>query len=174
VSQALTAAGIRVVRFAFPTCDSSDGAVRDERLATCIREAASARLVGQHLVLGGLSRGARVSAELVEELGAVALLALAYPFHGRRDPDPRGREQLLAALRVPVLLCQGTRDSLGNRPQVEGYALPRHVSIHWVDEANHALQPRPRSGLTQEDALGAIARASTAFVLGLPQSSAAS
>jgi hypothetical protein len=115
-------------------------------------------------VLGGLSRGARVSIGLVEELGAVAVLAFAYPFHGRHDPDPHGRARELSAVSVPVLLCQGTRDTHGNRQQVVGYRLPPHIHVHWLPDANHALRPRPSSGHRQEAQLAEATQRAAAFI----------
>jgi predicted alpha/beta-hydrolase family hydrolase len=167
IAAGLASEGLRVVRFAFPPCDVKDGAERDALLAEHIRGAAALRGPQQRLVLAGLSRGARVSATLIDELDAVGLLGFAYPFHARHDPDPGGRVEALAALSVPALLCQGTRDSHGNRQQVQGYHLPAHVRVHWLEDANHALQPRARSGHTQAEQLARAAALAAAFVTGL-------
>jgi predicted alpha/beta-hydrolase family hydrolase len=156
-------AGLRVCSFSFPPCDTPDGAVRDALLAQHIR-AHSARKPGTRLILAGLSRGARVSVSLVEELGADCLIALAYPFHARSDPDPGDRVQQLAAVPVPTLLFQGTRDSHGNQQQVRGYTLPAHIHVHWLEDANHALRPRARSGHTQAEQLHEVLRAATSFL----------
>lgn len=156
----LVAAGLQVVRFAAP--EPVDAAFAD-----AIRRAAATCLPHQRLVLAGLSRGARVSVGLVDELGAVCLVAFAYPFHARRDPHPRGRVSELAHLSVPVLLCQGTRDALGNREQVRGYHLPGHVRVHWLEDANHALHPRARSGHTLRGQLTEAAAVVAAFIRAL-------
>ena len=107
-------AGFQVVRFAAPCSDSNDSNALDALMAERIRQATELHLKEQTLVLAGLSRGARVSAMLLEELGASGLVGFAYPFHGREDPNPRGREKALAQVHQPVLICQGTRDSHGN------------------------------------------------------------
>lgn len=185
----LAAAGLRVARFADPS-PAGDAPRRDAALATKIREAAAARRAGHPgsarllralrdpgggrvdrdgLVLAGFSRGARVSAGLVVELGAVGLVGLAYPFHGRRDPDPKGRVEELVAAGVPTLVCQGTRDSHGNREQVRGYGLPRRIRLHWLVDANHALNPRARSGQPREALLAEAAAVIVAFVRSLAQ-----
>ncbi|MDP6947059.1 MAG: hypothetical protein QF464_23115, partial [Myxococcota bacterium] len=166
-AEGLAAAGIRVLRFAFPPCDEPDGALRDALLETHIREAAGERASHQALVLAGLSRGARVSASLVEPLGAVGLVGFAYPFHGRQDPHPRGRAEALGRVSVPVLICQGTRDSHGNQQQVRGYRLPPHIRLHWLVDANHALHPRARSGHTQASQLADATALAAAFIQGL-------
>ena len=167
LATALGEAGIRVVRFAFPPCDDPDGGVRDALLAAHIRQAAATRADGVHLVLGGLSRGARVSVSLLTELGAVGLLGFAYPFHGRHDPDPGDRVSALAGAPVPCLICQGTRDTRGNRQQVRGYGLPEHVRLHWLEDATHALRPRPRSGFSQAELLAEAAAVSARFIQSL-------
>ncbi|MGB0591868.1 MAG: alpha/beta family hydrolase [Myxococcota bacterium] len=164
IAQGLGEAGVRVVRFPFPYCETSDGARRDALLAEHIREAAALKAPSQRLILGGLSRGARVSGELANDLGAIALLAFAYPFHPRHDPDPGQRAKALGELTVPVMLFQGTRDSRGNRQQVLGYGLPNHVQVHWLDDANHALEPRLRSGHTQADQLAQAVTLAASFL----------
>jgi len=168
ISEALGAAGIRVVRFGFPDCESRDGELRDGLLRDLIEAAVSAHLGERQLILGGLSRGARVSASLVASLGARGLLGFAYPFHGREDPDTQGRERALASLAVPALICQGTRDSHGNREQVRGYHLPAHIRVHWLEDANHALRPRERSGFTQAEQLTDACRVAADFIATLP------
>jgi predicted alpha/beta-hydrolase family hydrolase len=168
ISQELAEAGFRVVRFGFPDCDSRDTAARDHLLAEQIRGAVAEHLGERQLILGGLSRGARVSASLLDSLGGVGLLGFAYPFHGREDPDTGGRERDLAALRAPALICQGTRDSHGNREQVRGYRLPEHIRVHWLEDANHALRPRERSGFTQAEQLVEACRVAADFIRALP------
>ena len=153
ISNGLANAGIRVIRFEFPFCESNDSEIRDKLLADEIRKAAAKKKTGQTLVLGGQSRGARVSAGLVHELKARALVGFAYPFHARSDPHPHGRERELAELNLPVLICQGTRDSHGNREQVASYRLPKNIRLLWLEDANHALHPRARSNTNQEEQL---------------------
>lgn len=149
IADGLGEAGVRVVRFPFPPCDAEDGATRDGLLATQIREASSLRGPTQRLILAGLSRGARVSASLAGALGAAGVVGFAYPFHPRHDPDPGTRVEDLIQVPVPMLICQGTRDSHGNAQQIRGYRLPPQLQLHWLEDANHALHPRPRSGQTQ-------------------------
>lgn len=167
IAAALGAAGIRVVWFAFPPCESRDPAVRDAVLADSIRSAATLRAPTQTLVLGGLSRGARVSVSLLGELGAAGLLGFSYPFHARQNPNPGGRVRALAGIDVPALICQGTRDSRGNQQQVRGYGLPEHIQVHWHLDANHALMPRPSSGLDQGEQLAMAASLAVGFVRAL-------
>ncbi|MFT7521339.1 MAG: putative alpha/beta-hydrolase family hydrolase [Kiritimatiellia bacterium] len=160
IAHGFAKAGLLVVRFDCP----SPTATPDASLAVQIRDAAAAREPHQRLVLAGLSRGARVSATLIEELGAVGLVGFAYPFHPRHDPDPGDRVRQLCRVPVPALICQGTRDSHGNQQQVRGYNLPAHVAVHWLFDANHALRPRARSGCTQESQLAQAAQVAATFI----------
>ena len=162
IEAGLVAHGLRVGRFPFPDCDDADAA-RDAAVEARIRQAAAELGPEQALVLAGLSRGARISAMLADALGAVAVLAFAYPFHPRNDPDPGDRVARLAAVKTPVWLGQGTRDSHGNRQQVAGYDLA-NVRVHWLEDANHAPHPRARSGATQATQLSEATRACVDFL----------
>ncbi len=175
IAEGLANAGVRVARFPFPPLRdprilADDATARDALLATAIREVVEYRRPQQRLVLAGVSRGARVSGSLVDTLGAAGLLAFAYPFHPRQDPDVGDRVEALSCLRVPALICQGTRDSHGNRQQVRGYRLPPHIRVYWLEDANHALHPRARSGHTQAQQLAEATVVAAAFIRSLPAS----
>ncbi len=144
IAEALAASGVRVVRFAAPV----DGA--DADWVAAIAAFASGRVESQRLVIGGQSRGARVCVSLAGALGAEAMLLWSYPFHPRRSQTSLGGLDALKACSVPVWLCQGSRDALGNREQVRGYALSDNVRVHWLEDANHDLVPRERSGFRRE------------------------
>jgi predicted alpha/beta-hydrolase family hydrolase len=64
------------------------------------------------LVVGGRSAGARVACRTARTLGAVAVLALAFPLHPPGRPD-RSRAGELAAAGVPTVVVQGERDPFG-------------------------------------------------------------
>src|SRR3546814_6930287 len=90
---------------------------------------------------------------------------LGYPCHPTGRPE-RLRTAHLAALRTPCLICQGTRDPLGNAEEVAGYALAPGIRLHWAADGDHDLKPRKASGRTAEqnwteavDALDEIGRA---------------
>jgi predicted alpha/beta-hydrolase family hydrolase len=70
-------------------------------------------LVPAHVpvVVGGRSSGARVACRTAEELGAAAVLALAFPLHPPGKPD-RSRAGELPA-RLPTLVVNGDRDPFG-------------------------------------------------------------
>lgn len=71
-----------------------------------------AELEGAPLVVGGRSAGARVACRTAAQVGADAVLCLAFPLHPPGRPD-KSRLPELAAVDVPVLVVQGDRDSFG-------------------------------------------------------------
>jgi predicted alpha/beta-hydrolase family hydrolase len=74
-----------------------------------------AGLSGSPLVVGGRSAGARVACRTAEQVGAGAVLCLAFPLHPPGRPE-RSRLEELTAVRVPVLVVQGGRDPFGMPP----------------------------------------------------------
>ena len=72
-------------------------------------------LEGAPLVAGGRSAGARVACRTAEQVGADAVLCLAFPLHPPGRPE-RSRLPELEAVQVPVLVIQGDRDAFGIPP----------------------------------------------------------
>jgi predicted alpha/beta-hydrolase family hydrolase len=75
-------------------------------------------LDGLPLIVGGRSLGARVACRTAEEVGAVAVLCLAFPLHAPgRGGDPKAsRIEELDGVKVPTLVVQGERDPFGMPP----------------------------------------------------------
>jgi uncharacterized protein len=67
------------------------------------------------LVQGGRSNGARVACRTAQAVGAVAVLALAFPLHppGKAGDPARSRVGELRSAGVPVLVINGERDPFG-------------------------------------------------------------
>ncbi len=117
------------------------------------------------VIIGGFSLGARIAANITPTVGPLGLLCLGFPFHRRADPQGRHGLAALHAVRVPTLIVQGSRDPHGDRPQVHSYgALPSCVRVHWLDDGNHRLRPRIRSGHTVDGHLWDAAEASIDFL----------
>ena len=85
------------------------------------------------LVVGGRSSGARVACRTAAELGAAAVVALAFPTRPPRTPD-RDRLDELAAPPVPVLVVQGERDPFGIPPAAPGR------TVHLLAGATHTIR----------------------------------
>ena len=84
------------------------------------------------LIAGGRSSGARVACRTAKETGAVAVLCLAFPVHPPGRPE-KSRIGELDAVKVPVLVVQGTRDPFGMPPPRRGRTI---VQV----EADHSLR----------------------------------
>jgi predicted alpha/beta-hydrolase family hydrolase len=70
---------------------------------------------GLPLVQGGRSNGARLACRTALAVGAVAVVALAFPLHppGKADAPERSRAPELRSAGVPVLVVNGDRDPFG-------------------------------------------------------------
>jgi predicted alpha/beta-hydrolase family hydrolase len=66
---------------------------------------------GVPLIVGGRSSGARVACRTARALGAVGVVALAFPLHPPAHPDRSRADEL--ATGVPTLVVNGDRDPFG-------------------------------------------------------------
>ena len=101
-------------------------------------------LAGLPMVTGGRSSGARVACRTAADVGAVAVLCLAFPFIPPGKGPEKSREDELDAVAVPVLIVQGESDQFGMPPEAPG----REVA---VVAGNHGLK-------TDLDAVGDAVR----------------
>jgi uncharacterized protein len=117
----------------------------------------------QPLVTGGRSAGARVACRTATDLGAAAVVALAFPVH----PPGRPERSRLAELResgVPTLVVQGERDSFG-RPAEFPADLGPDVEIRPIPAADHSFAVPKSSGRTRDDVLAGVATTVADWVL---------
>ena len=82
----------------------------------------SGELGGLPLVVGGRSLGARVACRTTHQVGAVAVLCLAFPLEppARAGKPRKNRLEELEAVEVPVLVVQGESDRFGMPPAGPG------------------------------------------------------
>lgn len=104
------------------------------------------------LVVGGRSAGARVACRTAVEVGAAAVLALAFPLHPPGRPD-RTRAGELADCPLPRLVLQGTRDAFGTAAEL-AFAVPSARVVE-VPGADHSLRA---------DRLGPVLHEALAFL----------
>jgi len=64
---------------------------------------------GDRLILAGKSMGSRVGCHLALEESVAGLVCFGYPLRGQNG---KLRDEVLVALRTPILFIQGTRDTL--------------------------------------------------------------
>jgi hypothetical protein len=169
VAAGLGAGGIGVVRFEFPYMRerSASGRKRGPDRAPVLRESwievVTALGDPRTLIIGGKSMGGRIASMLADELGVAGLVCLGYPFHPPDKPQAL-RTAHLAALRTRTLIVQGTRDTMGTREDVAGYALSPAIELFWIEDGDHSLKPRRRSGHDEAGALASALSAICAFV----------
>jgi predicted alpha/beta-hydrolase family hydrolase len=169
----IAAAGYRVARFEFPymAARRGDGRKRPPDRAPVLLQAwrdAIVKIDGP-VVIGGKSMGGRIASLIAADRPPPrvrGLLCLGYPFYGagRRD---KPRIAHLAGIAVPTLICQGTRDPLGDRATVAALALRDPIRLCWIEDGDHDLKPRRRSSRSAEDAWGEALDAIGAFLSGL-------
>jgi uncharacterized protein len=87
--------------------------------------------LGVPVISGGRSAGSQVACRTAEQLGARAVLALAYPLLGP------GRPAELLATGRPTLVLQGASDPFGRPGQFP--ALPPEIEMVEIPAANHTF-----------------------------------
>jgi len=125
---------------------------------------------GDKVVLAGKSMGGRIGCHLALEARVDGLVCLGYPLRGQNG---KLRDEVLLALKTPVLFVQGTRDNLCALPELE--QVRTHMSarseLFVVESGDHSLQAAKTSlkarGITQTDVEQAIVRAVGAFAASL-------
>jgi predicted alpha/beta-hydrolase family hydrolase len=172
IAEGLAARGFSVVRFEFPYMrekrrgGAKRGPDRQDVLVHAWRDAIEALGGARSLVLGGKSLGGRIASLIADEVGAKGLVCLGYPFH------PPGRPRVLRTrhlerLNTPTLIVQGARDSMGSREEVPEYTLSSRIHVTWIEDGDHSLKPRRRSGCDPAQALANAVDHVATFVTGL-------
>ncbi|MEE9301576.1 MAG: alpha/beta family hydrolase [Alphaproteobacteria bacterium] len=168
-AQGLAKEDLRVVRFEFPYMRAwrETGVRRPPDPGPVLVETwqqVTAALNGETpLVIGGKSLGGRIASLIADDVGALGLVCLGYPFHPPGRPERRRVEHLLR-LKTPTLIVQGTRDPFGRPDEVAGYGLPSTIELAWIEEGDHSYRPPARSGHTVEQNLTKAVNAVAAFV----------
>jgi predicted alpha/beta-hydrolase family hydrolase len=119
------------------------------------------------VVLAGKSMGSRIGCHVALEEPVDALVCLGYPLRGTRGAL---RDEVLLALRTPILFAQGTRDALC--PLDDLAAVRRRMkapsALHVVEGGNHSLEVGVRAlraaGETQREVDARILAAIAAFL----------
>lgn len=168
VTTGLAAHGLRVARFEFAymrgrAAGTRRGPDRMPALQQAFREAVTLA-AAPRVALAGKSMGGRIATMLADELSAVAAVAFGYPFHPPGKPDQL-RTAHLQSLRTPTLILQGERDPFGKPDEVPGYGLSAAITVQWLEDGDHSLAPRKKSGHTAAQHLATACAAAADFVL---------
>ncbi len=163
---------IATLRYQFPFMEQ--GSKRPDRPAlaqTTVRAAVgmAARLhPSLPLFAGGKSFGGRMTSQAQAEapLPSVrGLIFLGFPLHAIKKPST-ARAEHLAAIKVPLLFLQGTRDSLAEisilAPMVE--SLGKNATLITTEGADHSFHVPARSGRSDAEVLAALLDALAAWI----------
>lgn len=162
VAQGLGEHGIKVVRFEFPYMQErrETGKKRPPNRQPELLECFSQYVKQQQgpVYLMGKSMGGRMASILAAEhpeLPIQHVFALGYPFH------PLNKLEKLRVDHLPDMTCdmtifQGERDKMGDRDLVSALTLPTNVEIVWLEDGDHDLKPRVKSGFTHNQHIQAV------------------
>lgn len=162
VAAGLFARGIATLRYQFPYMEAGskrpDPPARAHPTVRAAVTAAARELPALPLVAGGKSFGGRMTSQAQAAAplpGVRGLVFLGFPLHPAGRPS-RERAQHLAAIDIPMLFLQGTRDELARldelSPVIE--ALGARATLHLSEEADHSFHVPRRSGRTDAQVLG--------------------
>lgn len=117
------------------------------------------------IFLIGKSMGGRIGCHVSLEEKVAGLICLGYPLCGGGDPA-KLRDQVLHERTTPVLFVQGTRDPLCPLDLLEQVRAQMKApsTLHVVDDGDHSLRVRKRSGQAQEAVDGRILESISKFV----------
>jgi len=155
IATGLALRGIRVARFNFAYMQQrvDNGTRRPPERADklVVQFAQLIADIDQPMVIGGKSMGGRLAsllaAQSADDDKVKAVVCLGFPFH------PVGKPETLRTAHFPfikqdVLIIQGERDKLGTREEVQTYGLPDDIKWLWLEDGDHDLKPRVKSGFT--------------------------
>lgn len=183
VAEGLASKGIRVIRFNYPYMIKrlEDGKRRPPDRAPKLLAAYQAVIEQFNcpVVIGGKSMGGRMSSLLLSEnalrekgdrLPILGSACIGFPFHAQYK-EPKDRLDHLKDLTQPLLIVQGTRDTMGTQDEVAGYydeaRLNSSIQIRWLEDGNHDLKPRKVSGFSHQQHIASAIESVAEFVHGL-------
>jgi predicted alpha/beta-hydrolase family hydrolase len=169
VAAGLASRDIRVIRFEFPYMarrrlgGTSRAPDRTEVLLDSWRSIIAEHGPPDRLVVGGKSMGGRMASMVADEASVRGLVCFGYPFHPPGRPE-RLRTAHLERLRTPTLFIQGERDPFGTRDDVAQYILSASITVHWIEDGDHSLVPRKKSGRTAVVNMGEAIESCARFI----------
>ncbi len=165
IADRLAARGIATLRYNFPYMergsrrpDSPPVAHATVRAAVALAARRAPRLV---LFAGGKSFGGRMSSQAQASVpidGVRGLIFLGFPLHPPAKPSTE-RAAHLAAIKIPALFLQGTRDEFAELRRLKATTrkLGRRATLELIAAADHSFHVPAKSGRTDEDILDELA-----------------
>jgi predicted alpha/beta-hydrolase family hydrolase len=174
VAHRLAARRIATFRYNFPYLESGGRRPDPPRVleATVRSAVAKANEIAGDLpfLAGGKSMGGRITSQAAAQAplpNVRGLVFLGFPLHPPGKPAT-ARGDHLAAVTVPMLFLQGTRDALADLDLLREVLRPlRPATLHVVQGADHSFHVLKRSGRTDEEVLDELADAARKWAAGL-------
>jgi predicted alpha/beta-hydrolase family hydrolase len=174
VANAITAAGVRVVRFHFPYMEEmvrtgkkikpNGGRILRHCFSELIDHCVNIeKCPAKSLIIGGKSMGGRIASMIADEKHVAGVICLGYPFHPPRKPA-YWRIEHLKTIQTPTLICQGERDPFGSREEVQQRKLSESVEFKWIPDGDHNFRPRKLSGQTEDGNMQEAVQACIKFI----------
>lgn len=136
-----------------------------DKLLASFNEHLEQRRAGLPLFIGGKSMGGRMASMLVAEhpSDVQGVIAFGYPFHppGKKD---KLRVAHFADIKVPFCVLQGERDTFGKQSELLEFVDTRPAQLHWLEDGDHSLVPRKKSGFTQQQQWQKAAELAVSFI----------
>jgi uncharacterized protein len=171
----LVSSGLGVVRFNFLYKEKKSSRPDPmPRLKECVAAVVSRvrdELAPKILIIGGRSMGGRAASMLAAEgFNCDGLFLLAYPLHPAGQPE-KLRDAHLAAIKVPVLCINGTRDALCTPDLMEPAlkTVTTDWTMHWIEGADHSFHVLKSSGRNDAEVMREIGDAGRAWALRVQQ-----
>lgn len=170
VANGLAEQGVRVARFNFPymqqRVDSGSRRPPERAPKLIVQFKELLENINEPCVIGGKSMGGRMASLLAAELSSEDLIeidlnkrakikgvaCLGFPFHPTGKPE-KLRIEHFPMVDFPQLIIQGMRDTLGSNEDVKSYNLPSSIEWLWLEDGDHNLKPRVKSGFTHSEHL---------------------
>lgn len=175
VAQRLVKAGIATFRYQFPYMEKKAGRPdpKPVLLATVHAAVRSAAKEGRGvpLLAGGKSMGGRMTSLAQADgplEGVRGLVFFGFPLHPPGAPGTE-RAQHLAAVQVPMLFLQGTRDKLADLNLLRPICtkLPRST-LSVLDGADHSFHMTKGSGISDAQAIDWLADTVEKWISAIP------
>ncbi len=171
LSRALPGQGITVVRYEQPwRVAGRRVAARPPSLDIAWLETAPVveQLAGGlPVVVGGRSAGARVACRTAADVGATAVVCLAFPLHPPGSPEKSRLNELLMP-DIPVLVLQGERDTFGNAALLTSETAGRpNIRVVPVPGADHGMKVAASAPLNARGVADLVSASVANFVDGL-------
>ncbi len=172
--------GVATLRYQFPYMEKG-GRRPDPRsvLLETVRSAVAAAVAacpGIPLIAGGKSMGGRMTSLAAAQAplpNVRGLAFLGFPLHGVGKPPSQERADHLAAVSVPMLFLQGTRDKLADFGLMSGVCagLGPVADLRRIEGADHGFHVLKRSGRSQGEVIAELAFTIAGWSRLLPPSS---